>query len=147
VQQTPTLVAIAMPGVVSDSVLAVLPNPPNLALQATYLAAGIAAFVGGTATYLRAGFGPGPRDGLMVALSEHGFPVRWARISVDGGALVLGLLIGALGTPPDTGGLGWGTLVATAAVGGAMPRIRPKRLHLSRSGKANDTTHNQRDPG
>jgi uncharacterized membrane protein YczE len=121
-----TIVVIVIPGVVSDGVLAALPVPPSPELQAAYLAAGIAAFVGGTAAYLRAGFGPGPRDGLMVALSQRGFPTRWARIALDGGALVLGLVISMLGPTVDVGGVGWGTLVATVAVGGAMPHLRPR---------------------
>lgn len=121
-----TIVAIVMPAVVSDWALAVLPDPATLMVQVVYLAGGVAAFVGGTATYLRAGCGPGPRDGLMVALSERGLPVRWARIVVDSGALVVGLVIGSFGAPVPNGVVGWGTLVATVVVGGVMPRIHRK---------------------
>jgi uncharacterized membrane protein YczE len=77
-------------GVVVDAVLRVLPAPSSLALRIAFAAAGIALNALGTALYIGARLGPGPRDGLMTGIvARTGWPVRWVRTSIEV-AVVLG---------------------------------------------------------
>jgi len=64
----------------------------------------------GCATYIGAGLGPGPRDGLMVGLHERGLgSVRAVRTGIELTALALGWLLG--------GTVGVATAVQAIAIG------------------------------
>lgn len=74
---------------------------------------GIAAVAAGSALYLGAHLGPGPRDGLMVALHiRTGWRVGTARAVLECGVLVAGVLLG--------GPVGIGTLLFALGIGPAV---------------------------
>ena len=75
--------------------------------------AGIASVALGSALYLGAHLGPGPRDGLMVAIhSRTGWRVGTARAVLECVVLVLGVLLG--------GPVGVGTLMFALGIGPAV---------------------------
>ena len=74
---------------------------------------GIAAVAAGSALYLGAHLGPGPRDGLMVALyTRTGWRVGTCRTLLEGTVLILGVLLG--------GPVGVGTVLFAAGIGPAV---------------------------
>jgi uncharacterized membrane protein YczE len=112
-----TLLNVVVIGVVIDVLLATPllsgldEQPLPLRLSATLL--GIASVAAGSALYLGAHLGPGPRDGLMVALHlRTGWPVGTARAVLEGVVLLLGVLLG--------GPVGIGTLLFALGIGPAV---------------------------
>jgi uncharacterized membrane protein YczE len=86
-------------------------QPIPLRLCATLL--GIATVAAGSALYLGAHLGPGPRDGLMVAIHlRTGWRVGTSRAVLEGAVLLLGVLLG--------GPVGIGTLLFAAGIGPAV---------------------------
>jgi uncharacterized protein len=74
---------------------------------------GIATVAAGSALYLGAHLGPGPRDGLMVALhTRTGWPVGAARAALECAVLVVGVLLG--------GPVGVGTVLFAFGIGPAV---------------------------
>ena len=64
----------------------------------------------GSALYLGAKLGPGPRDGLMLGLHRRtGLSIRVARTGIELVVLVLGMLLG--------GTAGFGTLIFAFGIG------------------------------
>lgn len=90
-----------------------------LAGQLALLIGGIA--VGGVASalYIGAGFGSGPRDGLMMGIAKRGHPIGPVRIGLEVSVLVAGVALG--------GTFGLGTLLYAVAIGPivqvALPRL------------------------
>jgi uncharacterized membrane protein YczE len=85
----------------SDSALA-----PRIAL----MVAGLAAFSAGSAFYIGAAMGAGPRDSLMLVGSRRtGIRIALVRMAIEGAALLAGFLLG--------GAVGVGTLVFAALIG------------------------------
>ena len=89
--------------------LPALPRPEGLPLRGAYLVAGILA--GGVATgcYIGAGFGPGPRDGLMTGLAARGHSLRVVRTCIELTVLTAGWLLG--------GTVGAGTVLYAVSIG------------------------------
>lgn len=86
-------------------------QPLPLRLLATLL--GIATVAAGSALYLGAHLGPGPRDGLMVAIHlRTGWRVGTARAVLECVVLVLGVLLG--------GPVGIGTVLFALGIGPAV---------------------------
>ncbi len=86
-------------------------GPTALRLTATLL--GIATVAAGSALYLGAHLGPGPRDGLMVAIHlRTGWRVGTARATLEVVVLVLGVLLG--------GPVGIGTVLFALGIGPAV---------------------------
>jgi len=112
-----TVLNVVMIGAVIDLLLGTswfdgLGNGP-LPLRLLTTAAGIAAVAFGSALYLGAHLGPGPRDGLMVAIHQRtGWPVGLARAALECTVLVLGVLLG--------GPVGVGTLAFALGIGPAV---------------------------
>lgn len=85
--------------------------PLAVRLAATLL--GIATVATGSALYLGAHLGPGPRDGLMVAIhTRTGWRVGTARAVLEGMVLVVGVALG--------GPVGVGTVLFAAGIGPAV---------------------------
>ena len=83
--------------------------------------AGIASVACGSALYLGAHLGPGPRDGLMVAIHERtGWPVGAARAALECAVLVVGVLLG--------GPVGIGTVAFALGIGPAV-QVAFRLLH------------------
>jgi uncharacterized membrane protein YczE len=104
-----TVSNVVVVGLAVDGALRVLPEPGSLALRFAFLVAGILATATATGLYVGAGFGPGPRDGLMTGLARRGIPVRVARTGIELSALGLGLALG--------GSVGVGTVLFTLTIG------------------------------
>lgn len=86
-------------------------RPLMVRLSATLL--GIATVAAGSALYLGAHLGPGPRDGLMVAIHlRTGWRVGTARAVLECVVLVLGVLLG--------GPVGIGTVLFALGIGPAV---------------------------
>jgi uncharacterized membrane protein YczE len=82
----------------------------NLWLRGSMLAAGMVCVGLGSALYLPAGLGAGPRDGLMMGLHDKlGWSIRLSRTAVEAVALAIGWLMG--------GTVGVGTLVFAFGIG------------------------------
>jgi uncharacterized membrane protein YczE len=90
-----------------------VPVPEALPLRGTYLALGLLAFGAGSALYLGAAMGAGPRDSLMLAVSLRSRTrVGVARTGIELAALASGLALG--------GSVGVGTAVFALGVGPAV---------------------------
>jgi uncharacterized membrane protein YczE len=78
-----------------DAGLAVLPRPHHAAGQAAFVLAGIAAIGIGSALYLTAALGPGPRDGWMTGIARRsGLPLAWVRLGLELTVMTGGWLLG-----------------------------------------------------
>jgi uncharacterized protein len=112
-----TVLNVVVIGVVIDLLLGTtlldgLADGP-LALRLLGTAGGIASVACGSALYLGAHLGPGPRDGLMVAIHDRtGWPVGLARGVLECSVLVVGVLLG--------GPVGIGTIAFALGIGPAV---------------------------
>lgn len=89
-----TVANVVLVGLATEAALAVLPDVNHLAVRSAMLAAAIAVNAVATGMYVGAGFGPGPRDGLMTGLATRGYTIRRARTAVEVGVLATGWLLG-----------------------------------------------------
>jgi uncharacterized membrane protein YczE len=105
-----TVVNVLLIGPSAEVGLAVLPVATNLTQQLLLFAGGLALYATATGLYIGAGFGPGPRDGLMTGIHRR-FGVRiWiARSAVEGVVLAAGWLLG--------GNVGFGTVAFALLIG------------------------------
>jgi uncharacterized membrane protein YczE len=114
-----TVSNVVVIGVVVDAVLTVLPAPSPLAARIAFAAAGIALNAVGTALYIGARLGPGPRDGLMTGIvARSGWPVRWVRTSIEVAVVLTGWLLG--------GTLGPATVAYALLVGPLVHPLLPR---------------------
>lgn len=114
-----TLSNAVLVGLVADAALALIAAPGSMAVRVTFLVVGILGTAVGTGLYVGAGFGPGPRDGLMTGLARRGLSVRVVRTGIEIAALTVGLLLG--------GSVGVGTIAFALGIGPlvqlALPRL------------------------
>jgi uncharacterized membrane protein YczE len=100
-------------GLAIDATLWAVPGDPAGALQAIELVGGIGLVACGSAFYLGATLGPGPRDGLMTGLHRvTGRPVGLVRGGIELSALAAGILLG--------GTFGIGTIAFALLIGPAV---------------------------
>lgn len=104
-------------GPVLDLGLALLPSPDGWGWRIAFLVVSIMMLAMATGLYLGAGWGPGPRDGLMTGLAKLGMPVFAARASIEVTVLFVGWLLG--------GSVGVGTVVFALSVGPLVHRALP----------------------
>ena len=104
-------------GPVVDLGIAWIPAAHGAAEQATFMAAAILAAAIATGLYVGAGWGPGPRDGLMTGLAARGIPVGVARAGIELTVLSVGWLLG--------GTVGAGTVAFALAIGPLVHRTLP----------------------
>ena len=119
-RQRPGLGTIAnalVVGPVVDLGIAWLPTAHGIAEQAASMVTAILATAVATGLYVGAGWGPGPRDGLMTGLAARGIPVGVARAGIELGVLVAGWLLG--------GSVGVGTVAFALAIGPLVHRTLP----------------------
>jgi uncharacterized membrane protein YczE len=105
-------------GPVLDLTLTVLPAPDPVAARLAYVAAGILGVAVATGLYVGAGWGPGPRDGLMTGLAARGIPIAVARGSIEVSVLVAGWLLG--------GTVGVATVLYATTIGALVKRTLPR---------------------
>ncbi|MEY2474974.1 MAG: hypothetical protein QOG87_289 [Actinomycetota bacterium] len=96
-------------GLAVDATLAVLSTPGSLVGRAAMLVLGIVMNGVATGLYIGAGFGPGPRDGLMTGLARRGPSIRVVRTGLELAVLVVGFALG--------GSVGVGTVVFALGIG------------------------------
>jgi uncharacterized membrane protein YczE len=119
-----TVLNVLLIGIVLDLTLLVLDTPESLVLRAAMMLTGPLVFGIGTALYIGAGLGPGPRDGVMTGLARRGLPIAAVRTAIELTALGGGWLLG--------GTAGFGTIVFAFGVGPvvhwALPRLTVAEL-------------------
>jgi uncharacterized membrane protein YczE len=83
-------------GLAADATLAVLPPLESLVARSALLVVAIVLNAIATGMYIGAGFGPGPRDGLMTGLhARTGWSLRGIRTAIELSVLLIGCLLGA----------------------------------------------------
>src|SRR4051812_2479700 len=82
-------------GLAVDAALSLIPAAGPLPVQVVFLLAGVGLNGVAGAAYMGAGYGPGPRDGLMTGLVRRtGGSVRVIRTSIEVTVLAVGWLLG-----------------------------------------------------
>ena len=122
-----TVLNVILIGLAADAGLAIIPIPEDLWARITMLVLGVVGNGLAGALYIGAHLGPGPRDGLWVALVERtGLSIRVVRTSIEASVLVTGFLLG--------GTVGLGTVLYALAIGplvqfflGVFPGTSPAR--------------------
>lgn len=105
-----TLLNMVLIGLFTDLLLPLVPDAPSTATAVAYFAAAIPLVGISSGLYIGAGFGHGPRDGLMMALTlRTGWSIRSIRTLIELSVLVLGWLMG--------GTVGIGTVIVTLTIG------------------------------
>ena len=113
-----TLANAVLVGPALDQALRVVPTPQPWPYRLLFLAAGLIGTAVATGLYVGAGWGPGPRDGLMTALARRGLSIRLARTLVEASALASGWLLG--------GTAGIGTAVYAIGIGPLVGFFLPR---------------------
>jgi uncharacterized protein len=97
-------------GVFTDLLLPVVPDATSLAAGFAYFAVAVPLVGLASGAYIGAGFGHGPRDGLMMALTlRTGWSVRRIRTLIEISVLGFGWLMGGV--------VGIGTIIITLTIG------------------------------
>ncbi|EYB69762.1 hypothetical protein DEIPH_ctg002orf0091 [Deinococcus phoenicis] len=108
-----TVINVLLIGLFLDLLGPLVPDPASLPARWVQFVLGVALLGLATGTYVAAGLGAGPRDGLVLGLSRvTGWPVARVRTGTELLVLGLGWLLGGL--------VGWGTLVFALGSGPAM---------------------------
>jgi uncharacterized membrane protein YczE len=109
-------------GPVIDLGLTFVPEAEGIALQLAFAVTAIVGTAIATGLYVGAGWGPGPRDGLMTGLHKRGVPIAVARTGIEATVLVVGWLLGGtVGVATVLFALSIGTLVRRAMTRLALP--------------------------
>ncbi|HHX1855798.1 YczE/YyaS/YitT family protein [Klebsiella pneumoniae] len=105
-------------GLAADATLAVLPPLESLVARSALLVGAIVLNAIATGMYIGAGFGPGPRDGLMTGLhARTGWSLRGIRTAIELSVLLIGWLLG--------GKFGVGTVIYALSIGPLIQRCLP----------------------
>jgi uncharacterized membrane protein YczE len=105
-----TIANMLFVGLAANWSLSILPEAQGLPLQIGFLISGIVLQGVAAGTYIGAGLGPGPRDGLMTGLvARTGWSIRTVRSGIEVLVVAVGSLLG--------GTVGIGTLLYAAAIG------------------------------
>ncbi|GAA5511410.1 hypothetical protein Dcar01_00119 [Deinococcus carri] len=108
-----TVINVLLIGLFLDLLGPLVPDPAGLPARWVQFVLGVALLGFATGTYVAAGLGAGPRDGLVLGLSRQtGWEVARVRTGIELAVLGLGWLLGGL--------VGWGTLVFALGSGPAM---------------------------
>ena len=105
-------------GPVLDLGVALIPAPERLAWQLAFLLCAIGGTAIATGLYVGAGWGPGPRDGLMTGFARLGVPVAVSRTTIELTVLIVGWLLG--------GTVGVATALFAATIGPLVARTLPR---------------------
>lgn len=105
-----TISNVVVIGLAADAALAMIPMLDQLLPRSALLASAIVVNAIATAMYIGAGFGSGPRDGLMTGVhARTGWSVRSIRTVIELTVLLIGWLLG--------GTLGVGTVLYALTIG------------------------------
>jgi uncharacterized membrane protein YczE len=123
---TGTIANAIVIGVSIDVTLALLGRHHPLAVDITFMLLGVAVVALGSALYLGAYLGPGPRDGLMTGLHRRtGRSIAAIRTTLEVAAAAIGFALGG------TFGIGtiWFALAIGPAVAVALKLVGARDLH------------------
>ena len=105
-------------GLAADATLAVLPPLESMVARSALLVGAIVLNAIATGMYIGAGFGPGPRDGLMTGLhARTGWSLRGIRTAIELSVLLIGWLLG--------GNFGVGTVLSALSIGAVIQLCLP----------------------
>ncbi|WP_067131647.1 YczE/YyaS/YitT family protein [Microtetraspora malaysiensis] len=104
-----TISNVLVVGTCADATMALVPAPSFWVVKWAFLLGGIVCIAAASGLYIGAGFGPGPRDGLMTGLHRLGLSIRVARTLVELTVLAVGWLLG--------GTVGVGTIIFALTIG------------------------------
>ena len=110
-------------GLVVNLTKPLIGEPDQLIIRALMVIAGVLVIGLGSALYIGAGLGSGPRDGLMLGLSKRSIAgrqisIRVARTVVEITVMIAGLFLG--------GSIGIGTLIFMFGIGPLVQLILPR---------------------
>lgn len=118
-----TISNVIVIGLAADAALALMPPLESLVARSVLLVAAIVVNALATGMYIGAGFGSGPRDGLMTGINTRtGWSVRSVRTAIEITVLLLGWAMG--------GTFGVGTVLYALTIGPliqlCLPWFRPR---------------------
>ena len=116
-----TIVNTVLVGALTKVFLPVIGAPDALVARIPMLLAAIAAFGIGGGLYIGAALGPGPRDGLMTAITARGHRLWVVRTALELSVLLAGWLLG--------GDVGVGTALIAFSLG-PVTHFAVRRFHL-----------------
>ena len=105
-------------------------EPDQLVMRTFMVIAGVLVIALGSALYIGAGLGSGPRDGLMLGLSRRSIggrriSIRVARTTIELTVMIAGLFLG--------GSIGIGTLIFMFGIGPLVQLVLPRfEMRLAR---------------
>lgn len=121
-----TLSNVVMIGLAADVALVVIPGFESLLARSVLLVSAVILNALATSLYIGAGFGAGPRDGLMTGIhARTGWPVRRIRTAIEVSVLLIGWLLG--------GTVGVGTVLYALAIGPLIQICLPWFRHQPQS--------------
>ena len=112
-----TIVDIFLVGIVADLIILNFELSDNIFLSLTLIAFGIILIGAGTAIYVGADLGAGPRDGVMVGLETIGLKIGTARNLIELFAFLTGWLLGGL--------VGYVTILFVIGIGPVVQIVLP----------------------
>ena len=112
-----TIVDIFLVGIVADLIILNFELSDSIFLSLTLIAFGIILIGAGTAIYVGADLGVGPRDGVMVGLETIGLKIGTARNLIELFAFLTGWLLGGL--------VGYVTILFVIGIGPVVQIVLP----------------------
>lgn len=113
-----TILNIALLGLATNVTLGIVSPATDLGPQLGLLLAGVGLIAVGSAFYLSADLGPGPRDGLMTGLHmRFGWTIRRTRTAIEVTVVLVGFLAG--------GTVGIGTVLFAVCIGPLVQLLLP----------------------
>ena len=112
-----TIVDIFLVGIVADLIILNFQLSDSIFLSLTLIAFGIILIGAGTAIYVGADLGAGPRDGVMVGLESIGLKIGTARNLIVLFAFLTGWLLGGL--------VGYVTILFVIGIGPVVQMVLP----------------------
>ena len=112
-----TLIDIFLVGLVADTIILYFEFSENIFLSLILILLGIISIGTGTAIYVGADLGVGPRDGIMVGLETLGIKIGTARNLIELIAFLIGWLLGGL--------VGYVTILFVIGIGPVVQFVLP----------------------
>ena len=112
-----TLIDIFLVGLVADTIILYFEFSENIFLSLILILLGIISIGTGTAIYVGADLGVGPRDGIMVGLETIGIKIGTARNLIELIAVLTGWLLGGL--------VGYVTILFVIGIGPVVQLVLP----------------------
>lgn len=136
-----TVLNVLLVGPSAELGLAVIPSPTLLWQQILVFALGLLTLAVATGLYIGAGYGPGPRDGLMTGIHRRlGLPIWLVRTAIETTVLLIGWMLG--------GTVGVGTLAFALLIGPMVGTALPLlRVTPADPGRTRDSTPSRKGDG